>query len=193
VRDSRSPDEGFVFGVILFGQWIAAQTPLWLARIAWGQRLAFSDSNHSGSRRRELQFGLGQLLGLTACVAVLLGLARWFLAPIQVEELQRDWEFFLIVVGFYVSFNTLAPLPTMWAAFARPAALWLFLAALYLAGVTIVEATVARMVSPYVPAWPDVLSFFAWINGTMYLVVAVTLLAIRHCGFQLRGARTEGK
>jgi hypothetical protein len=68
VRDSRSPDEGFVFGVILFGQWIAAQTPLWLARIAWGQRLAFSDSNHSGSRRRELQFGLSQLLGLTACL-----------------------------------------------------------------------------------------------------------------------------
>lgn len=71
------PDEiVFTLGACLCGQWLALQIPLWWLALTYGLQVRhWSDEAHP-SEPVVLQFGIRQLMILTAIVAVLLGLGR---------------------------------------------------------------------------------------------------------------------
>ena len=183
-RSAPGDDIGpIVYGVILLIQWALLQMPLWFARAAFGHRLAFQEGprRHSG---RELQFGVGQLLALTACIAVLLTLARWLYSQGAIEEFGRDWRLFLAVVAILAAFPVLAPLPAIWGAFASRAIASLTVAAVFLAALTIAQWYAFDAVT----GDSTELDFFAVMNGSLFLVTAATLLSVRFCGYRLIGA-----
>src|SRR5687767_13619627 len=62
----------------LAAQFAAMQIPLWIARIRFGTRLGLADETASAEDRPH-QFGIGQLLLLTAGVACVFGIAKWVL------------------------------------------------------------------------------------------------------------------
>jgi len=59
--------------VMVFVQCWAVQVPLWLIRLVFGWQLGTLDSSVAYSEREELQFGIKQLFGWTAAVALSVG------------------------------------------------------------------------------------------------------------------------
>jgi hypothetical protein len=186
LRGGAGHIQAIVFGAILYAQWIASQMPLWMARVFFKQRIVSPTEPAPRAPYREHQFGVGQLLILTACVAAMFGLARWFLTPQLIEEFRGGlmgpslaWVFVL-----FAGFNTLAPLPAIWAALSRRWAIWLVLAAVYMAGVAFAEARSFEAV-----LGPGPVGLFAWLSVSMFITVAGTLLAVRARGYRLAMGR----
>ncbi len=187
LRDSQEAEPAVMFGIILFSQWLLAQAPLWFLRATRGQRLVQAEAWDTGESAGELQFGVGQLLILTACVALLLGAAR-MISPGLADEFRNDWANNLKVLALFASFNLLVPLPAIWAAFARSTLLWLAAAAGYAACVTAAESfAFGALLGP----GPDS-NIFIWINTPFFLIAVGTLLAFRSCGFQVRTNAESG-
>jgi hypothetical protein len=182
-RSSGSNDiAAVVYGVIFFVQWTLSQIPLWMARVASGHRLTGSKEVGSGSTLHDFRFGVGQLLALTGCVAVLLGLARVIYSSRMTGEFQEDWRIFLAIVALLAGFSALAPLPEIWACFAPRPIAWLAAAAVCASAATIGEMYLMEAAL----GDPMEIDFFAVMNASMFLVIAATLLTVRFCGYRLR-------
>jgi hypothetical protein len=96
----HEPSEGallflIVFGIVLGGQWLFAQVPLWFLAIAHGLRLTSLHGETSDAPRMTRQFGIRQLMMVTAVVAVVLGIGR-----LLVGWLLRDEGFLNDAGGF---------------------------------------------------------------------------------------------
>ena len=72
----RPSDAPFVIGACLLGQWLLLQLPLAGLSIGFGLRLRHADSVAHGFDPRELQFGIRQLIIVTAVVGIVLGVGR---------------------------------------------------------------------------------------------------------------------
>lgn len=170
-----------LFSTVFFGQWLLSQGPLWLMRWTVGLHIGRAEDPPSGDARRDAQFGVGQLLILTACVAVLLGAARWLFPPEALEAISRDSEA-LAIAAILATFNTLAPLPAVWACFAsrRAAPMWVAFAAFYVTGLMVAEHYALRQLNPGPMDW-----FLLWLHLALIAVVVATLLAFRKYGFRL--------
>jgi hypothetical protein len=66
----------FILGVCLFGQWLLVQLLLWPLVVFYGLRLRPQEEFSGAPDRRDLQFGIRQLMIITAIVAVVLGVGR---------------------------------------------------------------------------------------------------------------------
>ena len=75
----------FMFGAILSIQWGLLQVPLWGLVISQGMHLRHAEATKQGMDLRERQFGLRQLIIITAVIGVLLGIGR-IAAPYFVES-----------------------------------------------------------------------------------------------------------
>jgi hypothetical protein len=69
-------DVATVLGGCLLGQWILVQIPLWGLVWGYGLRLRYRDEAHQTPDPRDRQFGVRQLMIVTAIVGVLLGVGR---------------------------------------------------------------------------------------------------------------------
>jgi hypothetical protein len=120
-------DAGFLFvlGCVILGQWILAQTPLWGLSIGYGLRLRFTSDVHAATDRNERQFGIRQLMFVTACVAIVLGIGRVFITALAMQELLQYRP--LVIISFLAITGVLMMLPLLLAAllprFAVPASL----------------------------------------------------------------------
>ena len=65
-----------VLGGCLLGHWAIAQLPMWYLAFAFGLRLRHSSERSYGLDPSERQFGIRQLMIVTAIVAVVLGCGR---------------------------------------------------------------------------------------------------------------------
>jgi len=169
-----------VFGAILLGQWLAVQTPLWLVRLVFGWRIGTPDSIAEDSGREELQFGIKQLLGWTAAVAVLLGIGRWLLGD-ELREPETAWEmaaFALVLAGS----NVMVAWPMIWAMLVRRwVPVWTAVALVIAVAVTLEEPEVFSRVAG---GGPDA-EVFWWVNGVHIAWVYCSLVAIRLCGYRM--------
>jgi hypothetical protein len=186
IRETSGGDEigAMLYGVILLAQWMLSQAPLWLARIGFGHRIVPWQAGDGPSSRREMQFGLGQLLALTACVAILLVLARWLYSPESAQELGKDWRMFAAIAAMLAGFQALAPLPAFWAAFAGRTVAWLVAAALFLGIATVAENFALAALTGDTTAS----GFLAVMQGVVFVTTVATLLAVGRSGYRLIGA-----
>ena len=175
------------FGAILLGQWLAVQTPLWLIRLVFGWRIGTLDSVADDSGREELQYGIKQLLGWTAAVAVLLGIGRWLVGDeLRDSDAETVWQTAWGMAAFALALaggNVMVAGPVIWAALVRR---WVpaWTAAAFVIAVVLIlkEPDVLRWVTPNVS---DRDELFWWMNGVHIAWVYGSLLAIRLGGYRM--------
>jgi hypothetical protein len=110
-----------LIGGCLLGQWLLVQIPLWWLALAHGLRL-WHRSDVAAGPTRPPQFGIRQLMILTAIVAILLGVGR-VIAPALLSGTQgsREWSIFLflatagILMGLPLLLATVIPRYAIWA------------------------------------------------------------------------------
>ncbi len=175
-----------VFGGILIGQWLAVQTPLWLIRLAFGWRLGTLNSVTDDSGREELQFGIKQLLGWTAAIAVLLGIGRWLIGD-ELHDSDADtvWETVWEIAGFALVLacsNVLVAWPMIWAMLVRRWVLaWTVVALVIAVAVTFEEPDLfSRVTRGAADA-----GVFWWINGVHVAWICCSLVVMRLCGYRM--------
>jgi hypothetical protein len=173
----------------LAAQLAAMQFPLWIARLRFGIRLDLADSIASGEERPH-QFGIGQLLLLTAGVACLLGIAKWVLPTDIIARSGRGPELWPQVIVFFLLlvFHTVLPLPIIWAALAHhPRGVLLHVARIFVAlvlvgALTFVEPFTFELLLP--PGGGGKHDIFYWLNGSHAAWLLGSLLIARISGYR---------
>lgn len=179
-RDGLREDE-FMVALLFLAQWFAMQMPLWFTRIGFRWRLAWPNEIGADTSRRELQFGIRQLFGWTAMVAILMAICRVVLPGLEVERMYGIDARTIIAFAILLCANSLLAVPVVWAAFARTRLiLWWAMA-----GACAVVLTTAEIVTYYFFVFRanDVI-VFALINAMQFAAVSVSLLLLRASGFR---------
>jgi len=180
-RKGLGEDE-FMFALVFSAQWFAIQIPLWLTRIGFRWRLAWPNEVSLDNPRRELQFGIRQLFGWTAVVAILMGICRVVLPELEVDRMHGINARTMIAFVILLSANSLLAVPVVWAAFARTRLiLWWAMA-----GACAVVLTAAEMVTYYFFVFrADDVIVFAFVNLMQFAAASVSLLLLRASGFRV--------
>ena len=156
-------------------------------RIVSGCQLGDEHQIHQ-PQQAEFQFGIAQLLLLTACAAVALGVMRNVFHNIDVQHTKTSAG----VYGLLVASNVFIVLPILFAALAENyLMIGLLGSLLYTIGVTVVEVTIFELVIS--PTWsPD--TFFWCLNTLQFCWISFSLLLLRVDGFRLLRVRpNEGQ
>ena len=180
------PDLAFatVFSVCLLAQWMIVQAILWALAIGYGWRLRHKHATHQGGSYRERQFGIRQLMILTAIVAVVLGIGRLVITnlPATIDS-GRD-TVILIFLGVAAIVMTL---PLLLAALLHrywlPAVL---VTSLLVALATAFELPLLNQFIAGAGGGPDALHLI-YINLFTSLWILVFVLAVRLCGYGISG------
>jgi hypothetical protein len=72
-----------ILGTTLLGEWMVLQIPLWALAIGYGIRLRHRDDVEQRDSNSSRQFGIRQLMILTASVAIVLGVGRALFSQIS--------------------------------------------------------------------------------------------------------------
>lgn len=163
-----------------FVLWIAAQVPLWTVAWWFGCFLRpVQEVSPNTDSLRDHQFGIRQLMIVTAVVSVVLGLGRvailndWF----QLESNRETATFAFLLVAAAVMM-----LPLIFAAFLRRhAVLAVLLVLLLIVGLTAAELPLhdSLVSSPGPNAW-----HLIWINGFTTFWVLLFVVTARLCGWR---------
>jgi hypothetical protein len=174
-----------LIGVSIGVQWLLVQAPLWVLRLARGVRIQPIEELTALDPARP-QFGIRQLMVLTACVAVVLGIGR-VVMPLLVHAARSgnwgEWPAF----AFVVATNVVLTLPLALAALLPRYWLWACgVALVFIAGATVVELSLLRYFLPgNGPLQPGVLALFVIMNGSQACVVIAALGNMRAAGYRL--------
>jgi hypothetical protein len=173
------PDAVFVLSACMISQWLLVQIPLWLIALGFGIRLRYAPQWPG-----EWQFGIRQLMILTAIVAVVLGVARTVFLQLAARFGERNAEPAIFI--FLATAGVLMILPLLVAALLPRAALPASLVVLLL---------IALATSQEIPLLNKLLNenagggpnfyHFAWINGFQAFWVLAIVGAVRWCGYGL--------
>lgn len=176
-----------ILGGCLGGQWLLVQMPLWGLALGYGVNLRHRDDPPLAIRER--QFGIRQLMILTAIVAVVLGACRWVVTAAMAELQGTNWGeaavfFMLAAAGIVMT------LPLIIAAL-LPRFAWLATA-----GVLVLiwlgtwyELPLVNMVGGGPNIW-----HLAFINGFQAAWVLAVVGLLRLCGYGIgQPARPQGE
>jgi hypothetical protein len=176
---------GDVFGVLawvgmLLGQWLLAQIPLWVLRHWKRLHVCHQAEMATGRPASDQQFGIRQLMILTAVIATLLGGGRAIILSLELEWLDRTSmsdEVPLLI--FMPLCNVLLALPLLMGPLLPRRPVWGCVVGLgFVCLVTAFEVPVALALSPHPPSrWEDVIVFCsmnyfhaAWATATLFLL-----------------------
>jgi len=183
------PDETLLIGAVLLVQWALLQLPLWTLAISQGLHLRHVDTvNQSGDMRKN-QFGLRQLIIVTAGVGVLLGIGR-IVVPHYVEELAQLADDLVILIVFLGIAEAVLTMPLLLAALLQRRAVFAVLLALVLIGAaTVLECQVLIMVGGKSPPLGNRL--FVAINSGTAVMLLLLLTIVRLNGYSLTISRVQ--
>ena len=171
-----------MFALVFLAQWFAMQIPLWFTRIGFRWRLAWPNEVSLDHPRRELQFGIRQLFGWTAMVAILLGICRVVLPELEVDRMHGIDAGTIIAFVILLLANSLLAVPVVWAAFARTRLILWWATA----GACAVVLTTAEIVTYYFFVFrADDVIVFAFINLIQFVATSASLLLLRASGFRV--------
>ena len=102
-----------VMWLCVIGQWLAVQIPLWGAALGWGLRIAHGDSDPRAAKR--LQFGIRQLMIVTAIVAAIFGAGRVIVANLAGRFSQAIADDDAVVFVFLAAAGIILTLPLVLA------------------------------------------------------------------------------
>jgi len=166
-------------------QWILVQIPLWVLLRFRALRIGHADD--SSGRAGHQQFGIREVMILTMIAAAVLGIGRWLLAGVQVEESDPKWLNKLLILSLLVGASSLATLPMLaaallpqWTKFAICVA---FLFALFITGIEV--SLFARLPGFGGPPLSEVIAMFASLNLVQCAWVLAFVLTLRAGGFRL--------
>jgi hypothetical protein len=175
-----------VLGGAMLGQWVLTQAVLWTVAVFRGLRLQIAMQ----SARNDMQFGIRQVMILTAVIAVTLGAGRLVIQYLRWSDNVGpfDWEVVLLF-GFLVLANTLITVPLIFSvALPRKAVLATGVALAFAVLTTACEIPAFELVRPAGSAgddWP----VFVIMNLAQTLWIAAALSILRFGGYRLISGR----
>jgi hypothetical protein len=195
VVNSRGGDEGIILGASFVGVWLLVQAPLWIARCIYGLRLESWADSSPFAIVGEHQFGIRQLLIVTAAVAVALGFGRLMILGFGEGEQQRislgggpNVEM-MVVVGLFIFCNSLVAFTVITGPLLPRH--WPFAAALgccVAAAITLVEWNLFfRVIGG--PDRSQALIIIVGMNAIQFGWLLLNLLAVRLAGYRLLAVR----
>ncbi|HUE74095.1 MAG TPA: hypothetical protein VMP01_24655 [Pirellulaceae bacterium] len=188
VNSPRS-DEGVLLGASFVGVWLFVQAPLWLARGIYRLRLEpWTDSNPFAIVG-EHQFGIRQLLVVTAAVAMSLGFGRLMILGFSPN--QRLLAFggphveMIVIVGLFIICNSLVAFTVITGALLPRH--WLFAVALGCCAASVITLAEWNLFAKLVGGpgkWQSLL-IIGGMNGLQFCWLLLNLLAVRLAGYRL--------
>lgn len=176
-------DAVLVVGGSLLGQWLLLQLPLWGLALGFALRLRHIDEVDQAASRH-LQFGIRQLLIVTAIVAVVLAIGRAVLPHMPTAGSEMSIFIFLAAAAIVLT------LPLLLAALMRRRAVLGVLLALGLMGM--VTALEMPLLNAFRLRGPEPEHFVA-INAASAVVILLFALMARFNGYRLDTRRTTAK
>lgn len=181
VAVNGGPHEAFVVvGACLFGQWLLLQFPLWGLAIGYGLQLRHADDSEPHLDPRQRQFGIRQLIIITAIVGVVLGIGRVVVGQLGDHfNLDREAPIFIFLGVAAV----VVTLPLLLAALMKRWTVPGVLLVLALIGLTSAfEVQLLRTIaSGSGPQTRDFISINAFSAGVMLIVLTI----VRRSGYSL--------
>ena len=171
----------FFYGSILLGQWLLVQLSLWGISLTLGLYLRHVDEIARGFDPRERQFGIRQLLIITALVALVLGIGRMIIVPWSMDF---DPDSSAMAIGGYLGIaSTLQTLPLLLAALLRRQAILAVVLTLTLVIlVTLCESPLLKVLGQ---GDGSGIIFFIAINAFTAGLMLVVLTLVRMNGYRL--------
>lgn len=171
-------------------QWLVVQIPMWIVRLSFDWRICWPGEELIPASRRDVQFGIGQLMVWTALVGMTLGVFR-LLVPEDWLTSNRNPPGVLITFTCLTVFNCLLAWPVVWSTLApRRWPVWIVAASVCCIGLTYVEIETIQAISKRNGGGIEVL----WIvNAIAAGASGLALLALRASGFRLVRSRIGGK
>jgi hypothetical protein len=183
-------NSAFMFGALLLMQWGLLQVPLWGLAISQGMHLQHAEATTQGMDPRERQFGLRQLILITAVIGVLFGIGR-IVAPYFVESVGIARRDQLILVFLSIA-EVILTLPLLLAALLKRRSVLAVALALLLIGLaTVWEHQLLVSVSGPGAAGAGPHLFYAINSGTA-IVLLMLLTIVRFNGYSLATSPASG-
>ncbi len=175
-------DAPIIVGSCLLGQWLLVQLPLWGLALGYGLRLRHRDDAGLGADPRERQFGIRQLMIITAFVGVVFGIGRLVVTNLG-DRFVLDGDAavfaFLVVAAIVITLPVL--LASLLPRLAWPATL---IALAFLGLATAWELPMFRGTGAGRRGGPDVMHF-VWINAFTTAWLLVVIMVVRLNGYRL--------
>jgi hypothetical protein len=167
-----------ILGASLLGEWFVLQVPLWALAIGYGIRLRHRDDSEQPRSNSSRQFGIRQLMILTASVAIVLGVGRALFSQISEPYLNET----IVDLGFIAVVATAITLPLILAALLPR---WTVLSVLIvLAIVAVASAWELALYTALGRSGPSPQDF-VWINAITCAWVLAFVLVARLNGYRL--------
>lgn len=169
--------------------WFVVQLPLWLARVLYRFRLDVpGDAVADGLA--EHQFGIRQLLIVTAVIAVALGAGRLLVEGMNPEssfqKVPDPDRVFLIIVGLFLVSNSLVAFVVVTGTLlARRWLLALVIGVVAAGIITVIESSMVLLVPQGFDGFWQAAILIATINATQFCWLAASLLLLRSAGYRL--------
>lgn len=162
--------------------WCVVQVPLWVVRVRSRCHFAWHRLGEAQTELQASQFGIAQLLILTAFVAATLALIG-YLIPVQFSTPPLYWAATATIGTVLIPVACLIALSSIWAAVSQRN-IWLRLA---LAAVMVVGLTATQSLSfSSVRGVADMLRFLGTVNSIQSVGVLAILLLVQANGIKFR-------
>jgi len=170
-----------VFGVLPL-VFLVAQSPLWIMRAAFGWRIIRTEMEPFELSGRNRQFGIRELLIVTAVVAIALAVARWALPGDGVRTQWTGLIWPLVVTFFWSLF--IAP-PCVWFMFRTTDLLAVGVMVSLHASFVILSASGIAMMASGGPWGGELLLPIGCFHAGVFAVLWGSLAVLRRLGFSL--------
>jgi hypothetical protein len=180
-------DVALILGGCLAGQWLLVQAPAWGLAVGYGIRLRHRTDPAESIRER--QFGIRQLMILTAIIAVVLGIARLMVAEAITHFGESDWGEAAVFV-FLAAAGIVMTVPLLFAVLLPRMAWQATLGVLVLIAIgTWYELPLVMMV--YARGGGPNIWHLAFINAFQAVWIVAIAGLVRLCGYGIRHAEGE--
>jgi len=177
-----------VFACAAFGQWLLAQAPLWGLAVGYGLRVRHASNTSPALARKDQQFGIRQLLIVTAIVAVVLGIGRAIAIAIA-PHVNLEYEP-LLIISFLAVAGIIMNVPLVLAAMLPRHAIPVSMLVLLLIGLgTAAELPLLIALKSAAPGGGPQAGHFYGINGFQCFWALAVIGALRLGGYGLTSAR----
>lgn len=171
-----------IIGICVFAQYFVLQLPFWILVFMYGSRLRNRSDVHRAGDPRERQFGIGQLMIITAIVGLVFGIGRMAvvtLAPQIHSGMGRETPIFIFLAVAAIFFTLPLVLAALMQRFAVPAVM------LTLLLISLATAWELPLLSVFNQApGPDALHL-VWINLFTSAWILLFALVARLNGYRL--------
>ena len=187
--NSGGSGEGLLLGGSFVGVWLLVQGPLWCAAVAYRLRLSHFHELPCDVTSGEHQFGIRQLLAVTAATAATLGFGRLLILGMQPDHSLvglggPNYEMFVIVALFVIGNSLVAFTVITGALLPRQ---WLFAVGLgtcAAAAVTLIEWNLFANLATGLDGGESMV-VVGGMNGLQFVWLLACLLSLRAAGYRL--------